>query len=180
MKYEGRRYRADGKLAGKPFGQPFGVDVAFADPILGEPDAIIASDALAFAGIASPRLRVYPIESHIAEKLHAYTIPRQRENSRVKDLPDLALLATIREIDAETLRRALAQTFGFRKTHPIPSAVPEPPPSWAEIYTPMAEENDLRWSTLSDVVAAVRTFLDPVLANGLLTRWAPRTWNWEQ
>jgi len=29
------------------------------------------------------------------------TLPRERENSRVKDLPDLALLAKIREIDAE-------------------------------------------------------------------------------
>jgi len=33
----------------------------------------VAEDVLAFAGIAPPTLRLYPIETHIAEKLHAYT-----------------------------------------------------------------------------------------------------------
>ena len=49
----------------------------------------MAEDVLAFAGIAPPTLRLYPVETHIAEKLHAYTLPRPRPNSRVKDLPDL-------------------------------------------------------------------------------------------
>jgi hypothetical protein len=35
----------------------------------------MAEDVLAFAGIPPPRLRLYPIEMHIAEKLHAYTMP---------------------------------------------------------------------------------------------------------
>ena len=54
-------------------GQPFGVDVAFGDPILGEPEIVVADDVLGFAGITPPTLRLYPIETHIAEKLHAYT-----------------------------------------------------------------------------------------------------------
>ena len=32
--YDGSRFRAECKLAGKPYGQPFGVDVAFGDPII--------------------------------------------------------------------------------------------------------------------------------------------------
>jgi predicted nucleotidyltransferase len=88
---------------------------------------------MAFAGIAPPTLRLYPVESHIAEKLHAYTLRRAGENSRVKDLPDLALLGKVREIDADRLRWALEQTFTFRKTHPVPSSVLEPPASWAEV-----------------------------------------------
>lgn len=63
-----------------------------------------AEDVPTFAGIAPPTLRLYPIESHIAEKLHAYTMPRSRPNSRMKDLPDLALLATAQPIDAMRLR----------------------------------------------------------------------------
>lgn len=35
MQYDGLRYRAECKLAGKLYGQPFGVDVAFGDPIFG-------------------------------------------------------------------------------------------------------------------------------------------------
>ena len=114
MQYEGHRFRAVCKLAGKIYGQPFGVDVAFGDPIFGEPEIIVAEDVLAFAGIAPPTVRVYPIETHIAEKLHAYTMPRERPNSRVKDLPDLALLATARHLDAKVVRAAVEQTFAQR------------------------------------------------------------------
>jgi len=88
---------------------------------------VVAEDVLAFAGIAPPTLRLYPIETRIAEKLHAYTMPRARPNTRVKDLPDLALLASPQELDAKRLRAALEQTFSFRKTHPLPDSLPAPP-----------------------------------------------------
>ncbi|MBM4063001.1 MAG: nucleotidyl transferase AbiEii/AbiGii toxin family protein, partial [Planctomycetes bacterium] len=100
MRHDGFRFRALCRLAGKLYGQPFGVDVAFGDPMFGEPEVVVAEDVLGFAGVAPPTLRIYPIESHVAEKLHAYTMPRARPNSRVKDLPDLALLATARTIGA--------------------------------------------------------------------------------
>jgi hypothetical protein len=129
MQYEGFRFRAECKLAGKVYGQPFGVDIAFGDPVLGEPEIVVAEDVLAFVGIAPPTLRLYPIETHIAEKLHAYTMPRSRPNSRVKDLPDLALLATTKSLDARRLRAALGHTFSFRKTHPLPDKLPDPPAS---------------------------------------------------
>jgi hypothetical protein len=77
----------------------------------------VAEDVLSFAGIAPPILRLYPLETHIAEKLHAYTMPRSRPSSRVKDLPDIALLATAQILDAKRLREALEQTFTFRETH---------------------------------------------------------------
>jgi len=87
MKYEGLRFRAECRLAGRLYGQPFGVDVAFGDPILGEIETVTVDDVLGFAGIAPPTVRLYPVETHIAEKLHAYTMPRARPNTRVKDLP---------------------------------------------------------------------------------------------
>jgi predicted nucleotidyltransferase component of viral defense system len=178
MQYDGLRFRAECKLAGKLYGQPFGVDVAFGDPILGEPDVVVAEDVLAFAGIAPPTLRLYPIETHIAEKLHAYTMPRARPNSRVKDLPDLALLASAQELDAKRLRAALEQTFDFRKTHPLPGATPAPAEAWRTHYGAMAREDQLRWTTLEDVTAAAKAFLDPVLAGGLAATWLPAEWRW--
>ena len=42
----------------------------------------------------------------------------------------------------------------------------------------MAATDRLRWSTLSDLMEAVRAFLDPVLAEGS-GRWVPGTWIWE-
>jgi hypothetical protein len=178
MQYDGLRFRAECRLAGKVYGQPFGVDVAFGDPILGEPEIVVADDVLAFAGVAPPTLRLYPVATHIAEKLHAYTMPRSRPNSRVKDLPDLALLATAQEIDAKRLRAALEQTFTFRKTHPLPSLVPAPPPAWETPYAAMAREDQLAWATLADVTRAVQSFLDPVLAGDLDANWSPATWSW--
>jgi hypothetical protein len=179
MTYDGFRFRAECRLAGKLYGQRFGVDVAFGDPMFGDAELLVADDVLGFAGISPPTLRVYPIETHIAEKLHAYTLPRKRPNSRIKDLPDLALLAGSRAIDAMRLRGALEQTFAFRATHAAPSALPDPPPTWAPAYAALAREDQLPWSTLGDVFAAARGFLDSVLASEpVVATWDPATWRW--
>lgn len=180
MQYDGLRFRAEGRLAGRLYGQPFGVDVAFGDPILGEPEIRAAEDVLAFAGIGPPILRLYPVETHIAEKLHAYTMPRSRPNTRVKDLPDLALLATTQPIEAKRLRAALDLTFTFRKTHPLPLAVPEPLGAWATPYAAMAREDHLAWATLDEVTKAAQEFLDPVLAGGVDATWEPAHWSWRR
>lgn len=178
MQYEGLRFRAECRLAGKLYGQHFGVDVAFGDPIHGEPEVITADDVLAFAGIAPPRLRIYPIETHIAEKLHAYTMPRLRPNTRVKDLPDLALLATTQELEARQLRAALHTTFEFRGTHSLPPSLPEPPAAWSMPYSEMARSNNLAWTTLQRLTEATRQFLDPAL-DGREGIWSPKRWTWE-
>lgn len=86
MRYDGLRFRTQCQLAGKLYGQSFGVDAVFGDPILGEPEVVTAPDVLGFALVEPPTLRLYPIETHIAEKLHAYTIPRPRPNTRIKEL----------------------------------------------------------------------------------------------
>lgn len=178
MQYEGQRFRASCKLGGRLFGNPFGVDVAFGDPMLRDPDVHTVDDVLAFAGIAPPTVRMYPAETHIAEKLHAYTMPRKRPNTRVKDLPDLALLAMTGAFAAGEVRRALALTFDFRKTHSVPSSLPTPPETWAAPYAELARENALRWATLVEVTGAARAFLDPVL-DGVNARWNPEGWRWE-
>src|SRR5882724_5414148 len=176
MKYEGLRFRAECRLAGKLYGQAFGVDVAFGDPILGEPETVVADDVLVFAGIAPPVVRLYPIETHIAEKLHAYTMPRARPNTRIKDLPDIALLATTRPIEAKRLRAALEQTFGYRRTHPLPPTLPAPAVAWTAPYAAMAREDELPWPMLEDVTTKARAFLDAVLAGDVDAIWSPEEW----
>lgn len=178
MRYEGLRFRAKCALADKVYGVPFGLDVAFADPIFGEPDELVGSDMLGFAGVDPVRLRVYPVETHIAEKLHAYTLPRARPNSRVKDLPDLALLATTGLLHAERVHAAIQQTFDFRGTHPPPDSLPAPPGAWAPPYARMAAENDLPWPTLPAVTTAARDFLEPVLSGLREAKWSSTHWAW--
>lgn len=178
MKYDGHRFHAECRLAGKLYGRPFGVDVAFGDPLVGEPDLVTGEDILGFAGIAPPTLRLYPVVSHIAEKLHAYTMPRTRPNSRIKDLPDIALLAIAGEIQGSLLRQALRKTFTFRATHPLPASVPEPPAFWTEPYAVMARDDGLPWPSLAELSTAASGFLDPVLSSGECGQWDAITWLW--
>ena len=64
---------------------------------------------------ARPRLWTYPREAMIAEKFEAM-VSRGVDNSRVKDLWDIACLARRFAFDGETLRTAIAQTFRRRGT----------------------------------------------------------------
>ena len=177
MMYQGLRFRVQARLAGKRYGGPFGLDAAFAEPMVGEPELLSSSDLLAFAGVEAQPLRVYPLETHIAEKLHAYTVPRRRPNSRVKDLPDLALLARVRTIEAATLRHALDSTFAHRAVHTVPCTVPNAPEAWRAPYERMAQRDGLPWSDLDAVVQAASEFLDPLLAGGS-GWWNPDAWRW--
>jgi hypothetical protein len=177
MKYDGFRFRAEARLAGKLYGDPFGVDVGFADVLTTEPDLTNGSDFLTFAGIEPARIRLYPRHAHIAEKLHAYTMPREHANTRVKDLPDIALLASVGTIDAASLRQAIDATFTFRGTHPAPLSLPTPTASWAFIYERMARDDELPWKTLTEVHQSAAAFLDPVLQGGL-DSWDPQRWEW--
>jgi Nucleotidyl transferase AbiEii toxin, Type IV TA system len=178
VQYDGQRFRAECRLAGMLYGQAFGVDVAFGDPILGEPEIVVGEDLLDFVGIAPPTMRIYPVTTHVAEKLHAYTLPRRMPSTRVKDLPDLALLGQTGPLQAREARAAIDLTFGFRKTHPVPPSLPAPPASWGDPYAAMAEEDGLPWRTLTEVSNAARGFLDPVLASAAEARWDPAQWTW--
>lgn len=173
LHYEGRRYRVEARLAGKVYARPFGVDVAFAEPIVGEPDTLHGLPWLEFAGIAATVVRAYPVATHVAEKLHAFTLPRPTPNSRVKDLPDIAILGTIRPLTSAELRAAIDLTFRHRGTHPVPDRLPAAPLAWAAPYADLARRDGLAWPDLEAVTAAARTFVDPVLANAREVAWTP-------
>jgi hypothetical protein len=178
LTYEGRRYRVQAALAGRPYGRPFCVDVAFAEPLVADPEPLTGAAWLAFLGLPATEVRVYPWGAHVAEKLHAFTLPRPRPNSRVKDLPDIALLAETRGASSVELRAALELTFAHRGTHPLPISVQDPPAFWAAPYAELARDNGLPWSTVDQLMGAVRAFLDPVLA-GASGRWDPQAWAWQ-
>ena len=177
VRYEGRRFAVECRLAGKAYAK-FGLDVGVGDPMIHDPDEQLATDWLEFAAIPPPLLRLYPIATHVAEKLHAYTMPRDRPNSRVKDLPDLALIAGARRLDAGRIRAAIEQTFSFRGTHDPPAHLPVPPETWEAPYASMARSDQLRWTALTGVFEAARSFLDPVLAVPPEGAWDPNAWTW--
>lgn len=175
--YEGFRFDVVATIAARRYADPFGVDVAYADVVHGAPVQLVGSDLFSFIGAEPVRVRAYPAGSHLAEKLHAYTLPRKHPNSRVKDLADIALIATMDGHVAEDLAAAIRETFAFRATHPVPVALPDPPPDWVERYRRMAKDEDLRWRELDQLLVAARAFLDPVLA-AASGRWDPERWAW--
>jgi hypothetical protein len=179
IRYEGQRFQVQAMLAGKKYGEPFGVDIAVGDPMTGSPESIQGSNFFLFADVEEPipTFLVYPRSTHIAEKLHAFTLPRDRPNSRVKDLPDIALLATTGPFEGRELRAAIKQTFAFRNTHGVPLKLPEPPSGWEQQYAKMADENQLLWRSLEEVFVAAGAFVDPVLA-GNEGSWDPALWSW--
>jgi hypothetical protein len=178
LRYEGQRFSVAGMLAGRRYGEAFAVDIAIGEPLVGTPNTVRGDDLLDFIGVPAPVFRAYPVETHISEKLHAYTVPRPRPNSRVKDLPDLALLGMVGELDGQALLSAIHETYGHRKTHDVPLSFPAPPPTWEPVYARMATRDRLPWPSLDAVTAAVRAFLNPVLA-GQIGRWDPAHWSWQ-
>lgn len=181
MAYEGRRLKAQAILSRKPFFGAFGVDIALGE-MLESPDGIQLQPLiqLNLEPTESLWIPLCRLETHIAEKLHAYTLPRKTLNSRVKDLPDIAILASARELSSEALHSALERTFTRRNTHPLPPAVPAPPPDWESRYSQMALENRLAWSELPTVFRVVCDFLDPLLIGPLISKtWNALQWKWE-
>lgn len=175
----GNRFQATCRIAGRPFAV-FDVDAAADEPVCGAPDPVFGSDWLSFIDIATPCFQVYPLASQIAEKLHALTLPRDRPNSRTRDLPDLALLGRCADgLTEETLKAAIQVTFTHRRTHPIPTVLPAPPSEWAHTYRELVAANDLPWRTLEVVQEAVERFLLPVLTGAGARRWNRDAWAWE-
>jgi len=176
--YEGFRFRVSAILAGRQYGDRFGLDVIFGERIQGA-DELEGLALLEFAGIPRARHHLYPRELHVAEKLHAYTMPRPTPNGRVKDLPDLALLGATGPFDAEAIRTAIERTFEQRKTHPVPLALPPAPVGWAVPYARLARINRLPWPTVESALAKAGGFLEPVLA-GTNGTWSVQQWQWFQ
>jgi hypothetical protein len=117
---------------------------------------------LGFAGIESSRVRMIACEQQFAEKIHAYTLPRNAANSRVKDLVDLALLIGSGGLDKQRILDALRLTFDRRRTHDLPAGLVPPPADWQIPFQALAEECGLA-TDVAVVFTWVREFLEEVL-----------------
>jgi predicted nucleotidyltransferase component of viral defense system len=95
------------------------VDIGFSDAIT--PDAAVV-EFPPLLEFPAPRIRAYPRESVIAEKLEAM-VKLGIANGRMKDFYDIVVLARSFDFDGEVLVRALRATFDRRKT-PLPEGLP--------------------------------------------------------
>src|ERR1700722_4788339 len=101
----------------------FHLDAGIGDIVIHPVETIETRDWLAFAGIERSQVQLIAREQQFAEKIHAYTLPRNTPNSRVKDLVDMALLIGDSTLDRQRTLNALVLTFGHRATHPLPKTL---------------------------------------------------------
>jgi hypothetical protein len=159
--YGGARYPVEARMDERIFAR-FHLDAGVGDVIMRPLETIVCRDWLGFAGIESSRVLMIAREQQFAEKIHAYTLPRNAPNSRVKDLVDLALLIRSGGLDKQRILDALRLTFERRGTHDLASLLP-PPADWQIPFQALAEECGLP-TDVAAVFAGVQEFLEEVLA----------------
>jgi hypothetical protein len=137
--YGGARYSVEARMDARIFAR-FHLDAGVGDAVMQPLETIECRDWLNFADIRSSRVRMIPREQQFAEKIHAYTLPRNTPNSRVKDLVDMALLIGDGELDRERTQDALRLTFDRRGTHSLPTILNMPPLDWQIPFLELAAE----------------------------------------
>lgn len=138
--YGGLRFPVEASLDGRLFVR-FPIDVVISSLVLDPIEKLDHRDWLGFAGIESKPYPTISREQQFAEKLHAYTYPRdEEENSRVKDVIDMFLLVESGEIDQEFLKQAIKEVFEYRGTHEMPNEIQDPPENWGARFQKLASE----------------------------------------
>jgi predicted nucleotidyltransferase component of viral defense system len=89
------------------------IDIGLGDVVT--PPARQATLPVILKDSARPKIKVYPVETIVAEKLHAI-VKLGIANSRMKDFFDVWFLASTQEFDHDLLARAMRRTFDRRRT----------------------------------------------------------------
>jgi hypothetical protein len=159
--YGGARFPVEARMDDRTFVR-FHLDTGIGDVVIRPVETIVGRDWLGFAGIDSPRVLMIALEQQFAEKIHAYTLPRNAANSRVKDLVDLSLLVGSGRLDQQRILEALRLTFERRATHDLAS-LPPPPDDWQIPFQSLAQECGLS-TNIDAVFADVRAFVEETLS----------------
>lgn len=139
------------------------VDIGFGDKVTPKPELVEFPALLEYP---PPRVRAYPPETVIAEKLHAMVLLGER-NSRMKDFFDVLYLSAKFEFQGDVLLEAIRGTFERRNTL-LPSSFP------VALSDEFAAVNETMWraflkrsgqtqaTTFTNTVQKLRAFLEPV------------------
>lgn len=157
------------------------IDIGFGDIVTPEPELVEFPTLL---DSPAPRLRTYPPETVIAEKLQAMVVFGIL-SSRMKDLHDLWTISGRFSFEGKTLAQAIRSTFQRRRTG-IPrmpvaltaefSGSPDKNAQWrAFLQRNRLEPSDV---SLAQIIEELRSFLIPVLSaipeeHLFDARWSP-------
>ncbi|OGQ08407.1 MAG: hypothetical protein A3G32_09965 [Deltaproteobacteria bacterium RIFCSPLOWO2_12_FULL_40_28] len=143
----GYRYPVVAQLDGRLFVQ-FPIDIVTTSLIIDPVEHLESKNFLKFAGIKNKPFPCISKAQQFAEKLHAYTFPREEsDKSRVKDLIDLILLIGLEKLEKKHLKMAITKVFEYRDTHPIPQKLDPPPANWEPKFNKLAKECGIQKNT---------------------------------
>ena len=108
--YQGKRLQIAGQLGSAKLHVQ--VDVGFGDAVVERHREVVLPTLLDFP---APRLRAYPVEAVISEKLHAMA-EHGMVNSRMKDIYDVLVLSERLAFEGSALIEAVRRTFERRGT----------------------------------------------------------------
>jgi len=156
------------------------IDIGLGDVVTPAPPAVLLPSLL--DEFSPPKVKVYPPETIVAEKLHAL-VKLGVANSRMKDFFDLYALARGREFDERVLAKAVRRTFARRKTR-IPEAPfaltpefyedPQKQTQWRAFLKKSSLDAPEEFREIGDLL---RKFLLILLKTTLQSRmWRGRAW----
>lgn len=156
----------------------FKVDLSISDVVIGRLEDHLSDPVLLRLGFKRSRFPVYPIAQHFAEKLHAFTLPRDKENTRARDLVDLVWFIEFFSFRSDALIDAGEATFRARADQPWPPRMPVPPNSWERPFGRWRAELGLDPTTTRTARDAVDAFLGPVFRGHRGLTWDPERAAW--
>lgn len=163
--YGGFRFPIEARISSRSF-EKFHLDVGIGDICIEPIDQIRGKGWLDFCGVPAPTYLVISTEQQFAEKIHAYTLPRDHGyNSRVKDLVDMMLLIQLNRMNEEKLLSALKQTFARRRTHEIPKTLAPPPQEWKTTFQSLATQCGLK--NIEESFHLIATFYEEVMLKSI-------------
>ena len=157
------------------------LDIGFGDKITAGPIEIEFPTILDFP---APKLKVYSIETAIAEKFEAI-VSLQLQTSRMKDFYDVLFFAEKYNFKKDILFEAFSTTFNNRSTDLAMSKKIfednfKNDERFQNLWNAFLQRNKLESNkTFSEVVSKIQSFIQPIFESKIKNNWNPDKWKWE-
>ena len=166
---------------------PYQIDIGFGDAV--KSVQCKTKIPVFLDDIPAPELRVYPIESVIAEKFHAMVV-LGKANSRMKDFFDIVVIANTMPLKSADLQSAIKATFDRRETtiaDDLLYVFSEPFKTNSDKYlqwNAFIRKNKLHdTNDFNTIVDKIQQFIEPIYQQIACDsdnnkNWNPTTWSW--
>lgn len=177
--YHGIRIKLSAKLGSVK--QQIQIDIGFGDVIY--PDAL-TMDYPTLLDFEAPHLKVYSLESAIAEKFEAI-VSLGIATSRMKDFYDIHFFAAGKQFDLLTLHNALTETFKNRNTsiekrRSVFDDKFKNDESLKILWNAFINKRMLKINlNFTEVVSEIEKFIEPAFNSDKKNNWNRKDWKWQ-